>query len=238
MHDGQSESSPHHRRRLLHRVCRWVFTLGLVFLLGPIPLVLALRIFEPPTTTMMLARTVERFVEAKRPFYPQRQPIPMARVSPHLRRAVLAAEDDRFYLHAGFDFQEIARALDDYDRGKPLRGASTISQQTAKNLFLWEGRSFLRKGLEAYVTVILESLLRKDRILEIYLNLAEWGDGVFGAEAAAHAYFAKPAAALSREEAAQMAAVLPNPREWEPHDGMARRRARRILERMAQQVER
>jgi monofunctional biosynthetic peptidoglycan transglycosylase len=218
-------------------VGRWVFTLGLVFLLGPIPLVLALRIFEPPTTTMMLARTVERFLKAKRPFYPRRQPIPMARISPHLRRAVLAAEDDRFYLHAGFDFHEIARALDDYDRGKPLRGASTISQQTAKNLLLWEGRSFLRKGLEAYVTVILESLLRKDRILEIYLNLAEWGDGVFGAEAAAHAYFAKSAAALSRHEAAQMAAVLPNPREWEPHDGMARRRARRILERMAQQVE-
>jgi monofunctional biosynthetic peptidoglycan transglycosylase len=218
-------------------VGRWVFTLGLVFLLGPIPLVLALRIFEPPTTTMMLARTVERFLKAKRPFYPRRQPIPMARISPHLRRAVLAAEDDRFYLHAGFDFHEIARALDDYDRGKPLRGASTISQQTAKNLLLWEGRSFLRKGLEAYVTVILESFLRKDRILEIYLNLAEWGDGVFGAEAAAHAYFAKSAAALSRHEAAQMAAVLPNPREWEPHDGMARRRARRILERMAQQVE-
>jgi monofunctional biosynthetic peptidoglycan transglycosylase len=238
MYDGQGESSPHHVRRLLHRVGRWVFTLGLVFLLGPIPLVLALRIFEPPTTTMMLARTVERFLKAKRPFYPRRQPIPMARISPHLRRAVLAAEDDRFYLHAGFDFQEIARALDDYDQGKPLRGASTISQQTAKNLLLWEGRSFLRKGLEAYVTVILESLLRKDRILEIYLNLAEWGDGVFGAEAAAHAYFAKSAAALSRHEAAQMAAVLPNPREWEPHDGMARRRARRILERMAQQVER
>ena len=224
-------------RRLLQRVCRWAFTLGLLLLLGPIPLVLALRVFEPPTTTMMLARTIERFLQAKRPFYPRRQPVPMARISPHLRHAVLAAEDDRFYLHSGFDFQEIARALDDHDRGKPLRGASTISQQTAKNLFLWQGRSFLRKGLEAYLTVILETLLPKDRILEIYLNLAEWGDGIFGAEAAAHAYFAKPAAALWRDEAARMAAVLPNPREWEPHDAVAWRRARRILERMAQQVE-
>src|SRR6266511_1244496 len=224
-------------RRLLQRVCRWAFTLGLLLLLGPIPLVLALRVFEPPTTPMMLARTIERFLQAKRPFYPRRQPVPMARISPHLRHAVLAAEDDRFYLHSGFDFQEIARALDDHDRGKPLRGASTISQQTAKNLFLWQGRSFLRKGLEAYLTVILETLLPKDRILEIYLNLAEWGDGIFGAEAAAHAYFAKPAAALWRDEAARMAAVLPNPREWEPHDAVARRRARRILERMAQQVE-
>jgi monofunctional glycosyltransferase len=225
-------------RRLLQRVGRWVFTLGLLFLLGPIPLVLALRVFEPPTTTMMLARTLERFLQAQRPFYPRRQPVPMARISPHLRRAVLAAEDDRFYLHSGFDFQEIARALDDHDRGKPLRGASTISQQTAKNLFLWERRSFLRKGLEAYFTVVLEILLPKDRILEIYLNLAEWGDGIFGAEAAAHAYFAKAAAALGRDEAARMAAILPNPREWEPHDAVARRRAQHILERMAQQVER
>jgi monofunctional biosynthetic peptidoglycan transglycosylase len=189
----------------------WVFILGLLLLLGPIPLVLSLRVIEPPTTTLMLARTIERFLEAKQPFFPRRQTIPMARISPYLRRAVLAAEDDRFYLHSGFDFQEIARALDDYDRGKPLRGASTISQQTAKNLFLWEGRSFLRKGLEAYFTIIVEALLPKDRIFEIYLNVAEWGEGVFGAEAAAQHYFRKPAAQLGATEAARLAAALPAP---------------------------
>jgi len=224
--------------RLSYRLGRWLFTLALLMLLGPIPLVLAWRFFEPPTTAMILARMVERYWRDQRPFYPHRHAVPLARISPHLRRAVLAAEDDRFYLHYGFDFLEIGRALDDYDRGKPLRGASTISQQTAKNLFLWEGRSFLRKGLEAYLTVILELLLPKDRILEIYLNLAEWGDGIFGAEAASQAYFGKPAMSLTRQEAARLAAILPNPRQWEPDDAVAQRRARRILGRMTRQVER
>jgi monofunctional biosynthetic peptidoglycan transglycosylase len=187
---------------------------------------------------VILGRTAQRFWAAQHPIYPRRQPVPLEQISPYLRRAVLAAEDDRFYQHNGFDFEEISRALDAYERGKPLRGASTISQQTAKNLFLWEGRSFLRKGLEAYLTFFIEWALPKDRILEIYLNLAEWGEGIFGAEVAARAYFGKPAAALSRHEAARLAAVLPNPRHWEPDDPVAQRRARRILERMAHQLER
>jgi monofunctional biosynthetic peptidoglycan transglycosylase len=198
---------------------------AVLVLLGPFPPMLAWRFIEPPTTAMILARTLERYWHDQRPFYPQRRPVPLERIAPHLRRAVLAAEDERFYLHYGFDLREIARALDDYDRGKPLRGASTISQQTAKNLFLWEGRSFLRKGLEAYLTLILELLLPKDRILEIYLNLAEWGDGIFGAEAASHAYFGKPALTLPRQEAARLAAMLPNPRQWGPDDPATQRRA-------------
>jgi monofunctional biosynthetic peptidoglycan transglycosylase len=200
--------------------------------------VLALRFVEPPTTAVILARTLERFLDGRHPVYPRRQPVPLSRISPHLVRAVLAAEDDRFYLHAGFDFEEIARALDAYERGRPLRGASTITQQTAKNVFLWEGRSWLRKGLEAYLTVLFELLLPKDRILELYLNAAEWGDGLFGAEAAARAHFGKPAAALQRHEAARLAAILPNPRAWEPDDPIAQRRARRILKRMAHAVAR
>jgi Transglycosylase len=116
---------------------------------------------------VMLLRTVTRLLDGERPLYPRRQPVPMARISPHLRLAVLAAEDARFYHHFGFDFHEIARALDDYDQGKDLRGASTITQQTAKNLFLWDGRSWLRKGLEAYLAVVLETVLPKNRILEI-----------------------------------------------------------------------
>jgi monofunctional biosynthetic peptidoglycan transglycosylase len=225
-------------RRLLRGVWRWLFLLIMLFLIVPFPLVLALRLFEPPTTTLMLLRTVERFFDGERPFYPRRQSVPLERISPHLRRAVLAAEDDRFYRHYGFDFRELGRALDDYERGKPLRGASTISQQTAKNLFLWDGRSWLRKGLEAYLTVVLETLLSKDRILEVYLNLAEWGQGVFGAAVAAQVHYGKPVARLSREEAARMAAILPNPRGWHVDDPVARRRARRILERMSHQAER
>lgn len=225
-------------RRLLLRLGRWLVLLALLFLLVPIPLVLTLRIIEPPTTMVMMLRTVERVFNGARPFYPRRHPLPIERISPWLRRAVVAAEDDRFYGHYGFDFREIARALEAYEQGKPLRGASTISQQTAKNLFLWDGRSYLRKGLEAYLTVVLETLLPKERILEIYLNLAEWGDGVFGAEMAAQVSYGKAAALLSREEAAKMAAVLPNPRGWNVAGPLARRRARVILERMSSQGER
>ncbi|MDQ3829691.1 MAG: monofunctional biosynthetic peptidoglycan transglycosylase [Candidatus Tectomicrobia bacterium] len=225
-------------RRLLLRLGRWLVLLVLLFLLVPIPLVLVLRIIEPPTTMVMVIRTVERVFNGAHPIYPRRQPVPMARISPWLRRAVVAAEDDRFYRHNGFDFQEIARALEAHEQGKPLRGASTISQQTAKNLFLWDGRSYLRKALEAYLTVVLEALLPKERILEIYLNLVEWGDGVFGAEMAAQVSYGKAAALLSREEAAKMAAVLPNPRGWNVAGPLARRRARVILERMSSQGER
>jgi len=225
-------------RRLLLRLARWLLMFGLIFLLVPIPVVLVLRLAEPPTTMVMLWRTLQRVLEGAHPFYPRRQPVPIERISPWLCRAVIAAEDDRFYRHAGFDFHEIVRALDDHERGKPLRGASTISQQTAKNLFLWDGRSYLRKGLEAYLTVVLETLLPKERILEIYLNLAEWGDGVFGAEMAAQVHYRKAAKLLSREEAARMAAILPNPRGWEVDDPVARRRARAILERLSRQVER
>jgi monofunctional biosynthetic peptidoglycan transglycosylase len=159
----------------------------------------------------------------------------MTHISTHLRRAVLAAEDARFYEHFGFDFHEIARALDDYEQGKGLRGASTITQQTAKNLFLWDGHSWLRKGLEMYLTIVLETVLSKDRILEIYLNLAEWGDAVFGAEIAAEVHYGKAVVALSRQEAARLAAILPNPRSWKVDDPVARRRARIILGRMSTQ---
>ena len=127
------------------------------------------------------------------------------------------------------------RALDDYEQGKGLRGASTITQQTAKNLFLWDGHSWLRKGLEAYLAVMLETILSKDRILEIYLNLAEWGDAVFGAGMAAEVHYGKAVAALSRQEAARLAAILPNPRDWKVDDPVARRRARIILDRMSTQ---
>jgi monofunctional biosynthetic peptidoglycan transglycosylase len=224
-------------RRLLLRLGRWLVLLVLLFLLVPIPLVLVLRMLEPPSTMVMMSRTVERVFNGTRPFYPRRQSVPMERISPWLRRAVLAAEDDRFYSHYGFDFREIARALEAHEQGKPLRGASTISQQTAKNLFLWDGRSYLRKGLEAYLTLVLETLLPKDRILEIYLNLAEWGDAVFGAEMAAQVSFGKAAALLAREEAARLAAILPNPRGWSVNNPSARRRARVILERMSRQGE-
>jgi monofunctional biosynthetic peptidoglycan transglycosylase len=145
---------------------------------------------------------------------------------------VLASEDDRFYLHFGIDFVEINKALDRKRRGGKLRGASTITQQVAKNLFLWNGRSFVRKGIEGYIAVLLELLLTKERILDLYLNLAEWGPNAFGAEAAARVHFGKSAATLTREQAARLAAILPAPRRWSPRGAIASGRAATIMSRM------
>lgn len=209
-----------------------VITLA-VLAIGPIVLTLPLNFIQPPTTAMMLWRAAQRLTAGKKPAYPRRDVVSRSEISPNLRRAVLAAEDDRFYLHLGFDFQEIEKAIERSQRGGRLRGASTITQQVAKNLFLWEGRSYIRKGAEAYLTLVLELCLSKERILDIYLNLAEWGDGVFGAEMAARSHFRKSARNLSRIEAARLAAILPAPRRWPVYGSVATRRAETILGRMA-----
>jgi monofunctional biosynthetic peptidoglycan transglycosylase len=215
------------------RVRRFLVIAVAVFAIGPIVLALPLNFIQPPTTAVMLWRAAQRLADGKRPAYPRRRVVARSGISPNLRRAVLAAEDDRFYLHLGFDFEEIGKALEKRQRGGRLRGASTITQQVAKNLFLWEGRSFIRKGAEAYLTLVLELCLTKDRILDLYLNMAEWGDGVFGAEMAARTHYRKSARSLSREEAARLAAILPAPRRWPPYGSVASRRAEIILGRMA-----
>jgi monofunctional biosynthetic peptidoglycan transglycosylase len=135
-------------------------------------------------------------------------------ISPYLGRAVIAAEDQKFCSHNGFDWESIDKAIAAHERGRPLRGASTISQQTARTIFLVPARSWVRKGIEAYLTVLLEALWPKRRILAAYLNLVDWGHGNFGAEAAAQAYFHKRASALTAYEAARLAAILPNPDAW------------------------
>lgn len=201
-------------------------------LTAPIVLCLALNFIQPPTTMVLLQRTVQRAAEGKQPWYPRREVVGREAISVHLRRAVLAAEDDRFYLHDGLDFVEIEKALDRAEQGGRLRGASTITQQVAKNIFLWEGRSFVRKGLEAYLAVMLELTLPKERILDLYLNLAEWGDGVFGIEMAARTHFQTSAARLTPEQSARLAAILPSPRRWSPQGTVASRRAPELLERM------
>ncbi|MCA1972250.1 MAG: monofunctional biosynthetic peptidoglycan transglycosylase [Caenispirillum sp.] len=137
-------------------------------------------------------------------------------ISPELVRAVIASEDAQFCTHWGFDFREIRRAWRDYQAEGDIRGASTISMQTARNVFLWPGRDPLRKALEIYLTPWMEAGWPKKRIMEVYLNVAEWGPGVYGAEAAAQRYFGKPARALTRREASLMAAVLPGPLRWSP----------------------
>jgi len=175
-----------------------------VWLVASFGAVLALRWYAPPFTAVMLE-----------------QPGPFARIEYHwvdgrdisrnAARAAIASEDQRFLEHHGIDFVSLDRALDDYLAGDNLRGASTITQQVAKNLFLWQGRSFVRKALEAYFAVVIELLWPKQRILEMYLNIAELGPGVFGVEAAARRFFAVPASRLTASQAALLAAVLPNP---------------------------
>ncbi|WP_337997443.1 monofunctional biosynthetic peptidoglycan transglycosylase [Oleispirillum naphthae] len=184
-------------------------TAALVVLLGP-PVALALfRVLPVPATPLMLIRLAQG--EGL-----DRTWVPLSAVSPHLRAAVIAAEDNRFCTHWGFDLGSLQDAVEDWDSGKRLRGASTISMQTAKNFLLWPGRDFLRKGLEAYATLWMELLWPKTRIAEVYLNIAEWGPGTYGAEAAARRYFKTSAARLSRRQAALLAATLPSPRNWSP----------------------
>ncbi|GGW90835.1 monofunctional biosynthetic peptidoglycan transglycosylase [Salegentibacter mishustinae] len=140
--------------------------------------------------------------------------VPRQDISRHLQLSVIASEDQNFVKHNGFDFEAIEKAIEDNQKGKRVRGASTISQQTAKNVFLWPGRNWFRKGLEVYFTFLIETFWSKERILEVYLNSIEMGRGVYGAEAAAQHWFNKSAANLSIYEAAAIAAVLPNPREY------------------------
>jgi monofunctional biosynthetic peptidoglycan transglycosylase len=172
-----------------------------------------LRFVDPWTSAYIVNERVSSwFDDDEKPFRQRRQWRDIEQISPQLALAVVASEDQRFPEHNGFDFQQIQKALDEAERGGRTRGASTISQQVAKNLFLWQGRSYVRKGLEAWFTLLIEVLWPKQRILEVYLNIAEFGRGVYGAEAAARACFNKSAAKLGRGEAARLAAVLPSPK--------------------------
>jgi monofunctional biosynthetic peptidoglycan transglycosylase len=176
--------------------------------------VLMLRWVPPVTSAFMVSRQFEALLARDWDFRLAYSWRGHDRISRHLPIALVAAEDQTFPLHHGFDFKAIDKAMASNQRGRKVRGASTISQQVAKNLFLWKGRSYLRKGLEAWYTVLIELFWPKQRILEVYANIAEFGDGVYGAEAAARTYFDKPAAKLTPSQSARMAAVLPSPRRY------------------------
>ena len=176
--------------------------------------VAALRFINPPVTPNVAwawAESVIKNQPEKRPVYRWKR---IARISPHLRSAVIASEDQRFLSHNGFDLNEIENAVDGFIKEKKLRGASTISMQTARSVFLLSSRSAFRKLAEIYYTALIELFWSKHRILEMYLNTVDWGTGVTGAEAAAQKYFLKSARELTREEAALMTAILPNPHKW------------------------
>ncbi len=195
-------------RRLLRRLG---LALLLWLLVTTIP-VLLLRWLHPLTSAFMLEARAQAALEHDRSYRSDFRWASLEQISPNAAIAVIASEDQQFPFHAGFDFGSIREAVRASERGKRLRGASTISQQVAKNLFLWPGHSFVRKALEAYFTVLIETLWPKERILEMYLNVAQFGNGLYGVEAAAHRFYHKPARLLSSADAALLAAVLPNPR--------------------------
>jgi monofunctional glycosyltransferase len=214
-------------RQRLRKLTRTGLRAALAVMLA-IALLIALYRFVPvPLTPLMVLRWIEGEGLEK-------QWVDYDQLSPNLRRAVIASEDARFCQHHGFDFDAIGDAWDGYESGGRLRGASTITQQTAKNLVLWPGGDWLRKIVEIYPTVLLELLWPKQRILETCLNIVEWGHGIYGAEAASRFYFDRSARTLTASEAALMAAVLPNPRRWSPArpTGYIRSRAATILARM------
>ena len=205
---GDARRRPQARRRR-----PWLRRLlggALALLALPVLIVLVLRWVDPPGSAFMLAFRIEH---GRWPMYEWQ---PLESISPQLAIAVVAAEDQRFPQHAGFDIDAIRSALDAAREGGRRRGASTLSQQVAKNLFLWETSSWPRKGLEAGLTVLIEALWPKRRILEMHLNLAEFGPGVYGAQAAAQHWYGKSASALGADDAARLAVVLPSPRHYSP----------------------
>jgi monofunctional biosynthetic peptidoglycan transglycosylase len=204
----------------LKRIALWIFVLHLVY-------IIALRWVNPPITITQLTNWVQGH-GLKRDY------VDFENMSPNIRLAVMASEDQLFPDHNGFDIKSIKKALESNKKSKRVRGASTISQQVAKNVFLWQGRSWFRKGLEVYFTFMIELLWSKERILEMYLNVSEMGTGIFGVEAAAQKYFKKPASKLTRTEAARIAAVLPNPKKYkaEPASPYVARRTSWILNQM------
>lgn len=190
--------------------------------------IILLRWIDPPITLTQLGSVFQGYGLS-------RDYVSIKNISPNMRLAVMASEDQLFPDHDGFDWTSIKKALK-HNKRKPtrVRGASTISQQVAKNVFLWQGRSWVRKGLEVYFTFMIETFWSKERILEVYLNVAEMGKGIFGVEAASQKYFKKPAKKLTRGEAAQLAAVLPNPKKYavRPLSNFVQRRAAWIQRQM------
>lgn len=212
----------------MKRIWKFIRTFILVFFVGSIVWVVLARFVPVYITPLMIIRSVEAIFDGKMPTN-EKVWVPIEEISPNMIHAVIASEDNLFMSHYGFSFDAIEQAIKHNKKGRRIRGGSTISQQTAKNVFLWPNRSYLRKGLEAYFTVLIELGWSKERIMEVYLNVIETGDGVYGVEAASQKFFGKSAAKLTKSQAALIAASLPNPRKFKidnPSGYMQRRKAK------------
>ncbi len=210
------------------RFWRFIRTFIIVFFVGSISWVILARFVPVYLTPLMFIRSIEAVIDGKMPRN-EKVWVSIDEISPKMVQAVVASEDNLFLSHYGFSFDDIEKAVKHNKKGKRIRGGSTISQQTAKNVFLWPHRSYLRKGLEAYFTVLIELVWSKERIMEVYLNVIETGDGVYGVEAASQKFFGKSASKLTKSQAALIAASLPNPRKFNignPSGYMLRRQAK------------
>ena len=206
---------PAGRRRWL----RWTLLGLLALLVVPVLQVGCVRFADPPVTTLMLLRQAEGKLAGGNSTQRRFEWLDLRAMPPDFLKFAFTAEDQRFFLHHGFDWRQIGISRRQAARkGRTARGASTITQQCARSLFLWQGRSWVRKGIEAYYTVWMELLLPKRRILELYANVVELGDGVYGVQAAAHHHYGVPARDLTREQCATLAALLPAPRQWDPRN--------------------
>lgn len=202
-------------KSLLRRIWRVVKIVVLVLFSLSILMPIVYRFVPPPFTLLMITRVFEQMSDDKE-IKLKKDWVSIDEISPNVILAAVAAEDQNFLTHHGFDFKAIQRAMEYNQKGKKIRGASTISQQTAKNVFLWSGRTWIRKGLETYFTVLIEFIWNKERIMEVYLNEIEMGDGIYGIEKAANIYYNKSASKLSRAEAAMIISCLPRPLKWNP----------------------
>ncbi|MEC4117580.1 monofunctional biosynthetic peptidoglycan transglycosylase [Myroides phaeus] len=198
---------------MLRRLTRFIFKILILFFGLSIFSVIFFRFVPIPFTPLMFIRVYEQVKDDKQ-IKLEHKWVSIDQISVNLQKAVIASEDGHFLKHNGFDFKAIEKAMKNNEKGKRIKGGSTISQQTAKNVFLWPGRSYVRKGFEAYFTVLIELLWSKERILEVYLNSIEMGDGFYGAQAAAKHWYKKDANKLTPTEAAGIAVILPNPRKY------------------------
>ena len=199
---------------------RWLWRIiwktAVWFLIISVGLTVVYRFVPVAITPLMVIRLVEQGLDRDQSMKLKKDWVPLDEISRHAPQAVYASEDQKFLEHNGFDIEAMKKAWENNKNGKRIKGASTITQQTVKNVFLWPSRSYLRKGLEAYFTVLVELIWPKERIMEVYLNVIEMGNGIYGIEAASQSFFNIPASKLSRSQAALIAAVLPNPRRWSP----------------------
>lgn len=199
------------KKRIGRKIFKFISYSILGFFIFSLLITIAYRFINPPLTILMVRRSIEQSFSDKRDFRFKKDWVDLDEISPNMVRAVVSTEDNLFYRHNGFDWKAIERAIDHNKVSKRKRGASTISQQTAKNVFLWPGRDWVRKGLETYYTVLIEFFWSKDRIMEVYLNVIEFGDGIYGIEAASKHYYGKSAKRLNYTEAKKLARLLPSP---------------------------